>query len=145
MLEMLVALAILGMAGALATQLLRPQSPRLRLESAARALCATLRAARSRAIAANAPMAVTFDLASKTYSSPVGGVGVLPAETALRLNVAHDEARGETAAISFFPDGGATGGEIALDLSGRHAEISVNWLTGGTVCALDARGAAASR
>lgn len=145
MLEMLVALAIIGMAGALAAQLLRPQSSRLRLEAATRALCATLRAARSRAIAINAPAAVTFDLANKTYASPVGGLAVLPKEIALRLEVASREARGEAASIRFFPDGGATGGDIALDLGGRRAEISVNWLTGGTSCALDARDDAASR
>jgi general secretion pathway protein H len=145
MFEMLVALAILGMAGALAAQLLQPKSPRLRLESTVRALCATLRAARSRAIAANAPAAVTFDLANRTYASPVGGMAVLPRDVALRVVVASREASGEAAAIRFFPDGGATGGDITLDLGGRRAEISVNWLTGGTSCALDPRDAAASR
>lgn len=136
MLEMLVALAVLGMAGALASQLLRPQSPRLRLESTTRAICATLRAARSRAIASDAPAVVAFDLADKTYASPVGGVALLPKDIALRLDVARDEAGGKRAAIRFFPDGGASGGDIALELGGRRAEISVNWLTGGTSCAL---------
>lgn len=145
MLEMLVVVAILGLAGALASQLLRPQSSRLRLESATRAVCGTLRATRSRAIAAATPMAVVFDLANRSYASPVGGVGVLPTETVMRLNVARGEARDETAAIRFFPEGGATGGDITLDLGGSRAEISVNWLTGGTSCALVARGAAASR
>jgi general secretion pathway protein H len=145
MLEMLVALAILGMAGALAASLLRPQSPRLRLESTTRALCATLRATRSRAVAVNAPMAVAFDLADKTYLSPVGGLAILPKDIALRLNVARDEARGDAAAIRFFPDGGASGGDISLELGGRRAAISVNWLTGGATCALDPRAAEASR
>ena len=73
MLEMLVALAVMAMAGGLAAQLLRPPSPRLRLDSSTRAICATLRAARSRAIAADAPALVRFDLAGKTYVSSVGG------------------------------------------------------------------------
>jgi general secretion pathway protein H len=136
MLEMLVALAVLGMAGALASQLLRPQSPRLRLESSTRAICGTLRAARSRAIASSAPAVVAFDLANKTYASPVGGLALLPKDISLRLNVARDEARGETAAIRFFPDGGASGGDIDLELNGRRAAISVNWLTGGASCAM---------
>ncbi|HUO54366.1 MAG TPA: GspH/FimT family pseudopilin [Rhodoblastus sp.] len=144
LLEMLIALAILGLAGAMAAQLLRPPSPRLQLESATRALCATLRAARARAIAENVPARVAFNLADKTYRSPVGGTGRLPKETALRLTVAHDEAQGEVAAIRFFPDGGATGGDIALDLAGQRATISVNWLTGGTTCGLVSRAAAAS-
>ena len=144
MLEMLVALAIFAMAAALAAQLLRPRSPRLRLESAARALCGVLRAARSRSIATNAAAVVTFDLDAKTYSSPVGGLGRLPRETALRLSVAHDEARGDAGAIRFFPDGGSTGGDVVMDLGGSRAEISVNWLTGGTTCALVSHGVAAS-
>lgn len=143
-LEMLVALAIVAMAGALAVQLLRPRSPRLRLESSARALCGALRAARSRAIAISAEAVVTFDLDAKTYSSPVGGLGRLPREIALRLNVAHDEAREDAGAIRFFPDGGATGGDVIMDLGGSRAEISVNWLTGGTTCGLVSRGVAAS-
>nr|WP_272884923.1 GspH/FimT family pseudopilin [Candidatus Rhodoblastus alkanivorans] len=144
MLEMLVALAVLAMAGALASQLLRPRSPRLRLEAATRALCATLRAARSRAIAADAPAIVAIDLVAKTYSSPVAGLGRLPKEVAIKVNVAHDEARGGAGAIRFFPDGGATGGDILLALGGSQAKISVNWLTGGTTCALVSGGVAAS-
>jgi general secretion pathway protein H len=136
MLEMLVALAIIGMAGAFAAQLLRPQSPRLRLEAATRAVCATLRAARSRAIAANAPAVVAFDLTNNSYSSSVGGPGLLPKGMSLRLKVAHDEALGEKAEIRFFPDGGASGGDIDLEIGGRRAGISVNWLTGGATCAL---------
>jgi general secretion pathway protein H len=144
MLEMLVALAIIGMAGALAATLLRPPSPRLRLETAVRAICATLRAAHSRAIATSAPTEVVFNLADKTYVSSASGVTALPKDMALRLDVAHDEARGASAAIRFFPDGGATGGDISLDIGGRRAKISVNWLTGGASCALDQRAAAAS-
>ena len=136
MLEMLVALAVMAMAGGLAAQLLRPPSPRLRLDSSTRAICATLRAARSRAIAADAPALVRFDLAGKTYVSSVGGVGSLPKEMNIRLTVAHDESGGDKAQIRFFPDGGASGGDISLELGGRRAEISVNWLTGGTSCAL---------
>jgi general secretion pathway protein H len=144
MLEMLVVLAILGLAGALAAGLLRPPSPRLRLEGAARALCGALRAAHSRAIATSAPTEIVFNMGDKSYLSPSNGRTALPGEMALRLSVAHDETRGELAAIRFFPDGGATGGDIALELGGRRAEISVNWLTGGASCATDQRGVAAS-
>lgn len=144
MLEMLVALAIVGLAGALAASLLRPPSPRLTLEASARALCGALRAARSRAIATSAPTELVFNLADKTYVSPSNGRTALPREMSLRLDVAHDETRRELAAIRFFPDGGATGGDIAMELGGRRADISVNWLTGGASCALDRRVAAAS-
>ncbi len=145
MLEMLAALAILAMAAALAGGLLRRPSPRLRLEAATRAVCATLRAARSRAIASNRPAAVVFDLDARSYVSPVAGLTLLPRDMNLRLNVAQDEAAGGKAAIRFFPDGGASGGDVFLELGGRRAAISVNWMTGGAACALDPLGAEASR
>lgn len=145
MLEMLAALAILAMAGALAGGLLRRPSPRLRLEAATRAICATMRAARSRAIASNLPAAVVFDLDARSYVSPVAGLTLLPRDMNLRLDVAHDEASRGTAAIRFFPDGGASGGAVILELGGGRAAISVNWMTGGAECALDPRGAEASR
>jgi hypothetical protein len=79
-----------------------------------------------------------------TYVSSSSGVAALPKDMSLRLDVAHSEVRGASAAIRFFPDGGATGGDIVIDLGGSRAKISVNWLTGGALCALDQRAAAAS-
>lgn len=137
LLEMLVVLAMLGLAGALAAQLLRPQSPRLRLETSVRAICGTLRATQARAAAAQGPAAVVIDLDAKTWSSPVGGLGRLPPETAITLTLARDQAGARSGAIIFYPEGGSSGGDIALTLNGRRAKISVNWLTGSATCALD--------
>jgi general secretion pathway protein H len=135
--EMLAVLAIIGLAGAFAAQLLRPQSPRLRLESAARALCGTLRAAQARAAATQTPASVALDIDAKSYTSSVGGLGRLPADAEIRLTLARDEAGARRGAITFYPEGGASGGDIALALHGRRAKISVNWLTGSATCAWD--------
>jgi general secretion pathway protein H len=51
LIEMLAVLAIVALIAGLSTQLARPPVPRLRVEAAARALCATARATRMRAIA----------------------------------------------------------------------------------------------
>jgi len=136
MLESLVVLALVALLAGMSSQLLRPPSARLRLESAARAFCATLRATRARAIAANGEAAVVVDLFSKTYASPVGGVGQLPADASLTLDVASTQRLSERAgAITFFPDGASTGGDVTLQLPEARATIAVNWLTGEASCA----------
>lgn len=134
---MLTVLAILGLAGASAAQLLRPPSPKLLLATAVQALCGTLRAAQARAAATRSPASVVIDVEDKTYMSSVGGLGRLPAQTAIKLTLARDQADARRGAIAFYPEGGSSGGDIALSLNGRQATISVNWLTGSATCALD--------
>jgi general secretion pathway protein H len=137
LLEMLAALAIIALAGSFAAQLLRPKSPRLRLEAAARSLCGTVRAAQARALATQTPTLVSIDVTSRSYTSSVGGRGQLPADASVTLTLARDEAGSSQGAIKFYPGGGASGGDIALTLEGRAAKISVNWLTGGATCDYD--------
>jgi general secretion pathway protein H len=136
MLESLVVLAILALVAGIATQLLRPPSAKLRVEAGARALCATLRATRSRAIATNSEAAVVIDLDRKTYSSPIAGEGALPGDSAITLNFANSQRLGASrGAIAFFPDGSSTGGDVTLEGAGARATVAVNWLTGEASCA----------
>lgn len=135
MLESLVVLALVAMMAGMASQLLRPPSGRLKLETAARTLCATLRATRSRAIASNSEAAVVFDLYTKTYTSPVGKPGALPADAVVQLDVAStQQVSARAGAITFFPDGASTGADITVQLLDARAAIGVNWLTGETKC-----------
>ncbi len=137
MLESLVVLALVALLAGMSSQLLRPPSARLRRESATRSFCATLRATRARAIATNSEAAVVVDLFSKTYASPVGGVGRFPAEAVLTLDVANTQHLSEReGAIAFFPDGASTGGDMTLQLPEARATVAVNWLTGEASCAL---------
>lgn len=137
MLETIVVLAIVSLAVGMGTQLLRPPSGKLKLESATRTLCATLRATRSRAIATNAETSVVIDLFEKSYASPVGAVGRLPAEAEITLDIANTQRLSERrGAISFFPDGTSTGGDVTVLTSAARATIGVNWLTGEARCAV---------
>lgn len=136
MLEMLVALAILSLVMGASTQLLRPPSPKLRVESAARALCSALRVTHSRAVAMNKEAQVIVDLARKVYSTPIAAETSLPFDTAIHMDVAQGQQANQTAAILFFPDGTSTGGDISIDIAGNRASINVNWLTGETSCAV---------
>jgi general secretion pathway protein H len=135
--EMLAALAILGLVAGLATQLVRRPSPRLGVESAARSLCAALRLTRMRAISANEEMSLTIDLRRKAFVSPVVASTPLPPEAKIDLSVSAVERRNrDSADITFFPTGGSSGGEMSIAIGAARAEIAVNWLTGATRCVL---------
>jgi len=137
MLESLVVLALVSLLVGMSSQLMRPPSGRLRLESATRAFCATLRATRSRAIATNAETSVVIDLDRKSYVSPVGAEGRLPAEAQISLDIANTQRVSDRrGAIAFFPDGTSTGGDVTLLTPEARAAINVNWLTGEAKCAL---------
>ncbi|ATQ66520.1 MULTISPECIES: prepilin-type N-terminal cleavage/methylation domain-containing protein [Methylosinus] len=137
LIEMLAALAILALVAGLATQLGRRPSPRLRVESAARSLCAALRQTRMRAIAANEEMALTVDLRRKTFFSPTVGEKPLPNDAQINLTVSAIERRSrDKADFAFYPSGGSSGGEMSIALPGVRAQIAVNWLTGATRCAV---------
>lgn len=135
LLESLVVLALLALIASMASQLLRPPSLRLRLETATRNFCATLRASRARAIATNSDATVVVDLYNKTYTSPVGAPGRFPTEALIALDVANTQQLSvQSGAITFFPDGGSTGADMTLRTPDAQANIGVNWLTGSAKC-----------
>lgn len=136
--EMLAVLAILALVAGVATQLTRRPSPRLRVESAARALCAALRTTRMRAIASNEELALTIDLRRKAFFSPVVAETALPRDATIDLAVSSRERQGQASAgVSFHPSGGSSGGAVSIVIEGARADIEVNWLTGVTRCATD--------
>lgn len=135
LLETIAVLAILALVASASTGLLSPPSPRLRVEAAARGLCAAMRATRTRAIAANEPLTLTIDLARKVYFSPAVAETALPRDAAIDLSVAAAQrSNRDSAGIVFFPSGRASGADIAIAVAGQRATIEVNWLTGDTRC-----------
>jgi general secretion pathway protein H len=134
-LEMLVAMAILTLVMGTATVLLRPPSSNLQIEASARSLCAALRLTRSRAIATNAELAVTIDLARKIFVSPVISETAFPREAIVEFTVADGQRTGRsTGGFLFFPSGSSTGGDVSIRGPSRRALISINWLTGEARC-----------
>ena len=135
LLEMLAVLAIIALLAGLSTQLVHPAAPHLRLEGAARGLCAALRATRARAISSNEEATLVVDLARKSYFSPSVHETLLPAEMRVQVSAAKGQRDfGENAGLKFFPSGASSGGDIILEIGGNRATIQVNWLTGGTRC-----------
>lgn len=136
LLEMLVVLAIIGLVAGTATALLRPPSAHLRVETAARGLCAAMRATRMRAIASNEEQALTIDVARRVYFSSAVRESRLPDDASIRVSSAQQRRSGSDAKITFFPSGRSSGADIDLDVGGQRATIETNWLTGETRCVL---------
>jgi len=137
MIETLAALAILALVIGSSSLLLAPPSPRLRVEAAARGLCAAMRATRARAIASDAELTLAIDLQRKSYASPAVVETAFPNDATIELSVAASPRadRGQ-AEVLFYPSGRATGADIAIIVAGKRARVEVNWLTGETRCSL---------
>jgi general secretion pathway protein H len=129
LIELAVALAILGMVLAMTVPFLTTRTPGGALPAAAQEIRAALRAARSAAIAEARPVAFRAD--------PAGGywldrqhyplVATAGPNAKLRLAVA------DGAPIAFFPSGGSSGGRIRVEAAGGWRHIDVDAVTGRVV------------
>jgi general secretion pathway protein H len=118
LIEMIVVLVVLGLVLGLVITHGPVRSQRLELDSAARQVAGALRVARSRAIADDRVVTVTF--ASGAYRLDGDTPTALPGGIAL----AGDRV------IRFTPDGESSGARVVLRDGERRMAIGVDWLTG---------------
>jgi general secretion pathway protein H len=124
-LESLVTLLLISLFVGLSVQLVRPISPRLRMEAMVRSLCGALKATRSRAIAFNREIVLTADLENKVFSSPGDEPLALPGEARVELIAARLGRTGDLkGAIVFFPDGASSGADLTIRLADVRVLIS---------------------
>lgn len=109
LLELLVVLAVIGIAGAVAFPSVAGRSAAGQARVAARDLVTALRATRAEAVAASRPVAF--------QNSPRVPTGVQVARV-----------DGDRRPVTFFPDGGSTGGRFVVQPGGIAVEI--DWLSG---------------
>jgi general secretion pathway protein H len=152
--ELLVVILIVGLISALAMPRLSASLPGVKLKSAARAVAASLRYARSRAVHESMPYIAVFDLnrnflAVEPVETPPDAADtdgirkilnlselqrVYEFPEGIELEVLSDHAAGadpDVFAVFFFPRGDSTGAEIALrNLRRRQFKITVDTLTG---------------
>lgn len=130
LIEMLVVLVILGMAGALLLARGPARSAGLEARAAASEILETLQLGRSRAIATNRPVMVTLGL--HTHRLVLDGVPrpVLPNSITLAAVMADGRVPAGDAIFMFAPDGSASGGHVAVASGGRRIGMTVHWLTG---------------
>lgn len=127
LIEMLVALAILGLATAVVAGFLPRNHATLDLTAAADGLADTLRGASARAMARQVPVMFTASADGHGYALD-GATAQLPPDVTILL----------PAPIRFAPDGSASGGEARLAAGSRMRVLRVDWLTG-QVSVADAR------
>lgn len=141
LIEVLVALAIVGAAVLLAAPATRTSMGPQLLRSTASDMAALARATRAAAIRTGGERVLSVDLTQRTFSAD--GVAVprtIPATLGVDVAVAVDEAAGGAVRrIRFLPTGGSSGGRIVLSHGTSSAEITVDWLTGGARVATAAR------
>ncbi|NOG73828.1 GspH/FimT family pseudopilin [Roseicella sp. DB1501] len=131
LLEILVVLAVLGLAlGILA---LRGPSrvAALELRSAAGELAQGLRLARARAIASNRPVALALDVGRRRWWIEGRPERPLPANLVVSLRLAGPgAAAGRGGVIRFAPDGSSTGGWLELSDGRRRMQLGVDGWSG---------------
>jgi general secretion pathway protein H len=141
--EMLVVLALVALITAISLPYSVKSGAARQLDAAAEIVAAQLRTARSAAIAANDQRDLAFDLKARTISGPAGlRATTLPAEITLSVTTADNLVQDITAAITFFADGGSTGGTVTLGAQGEQRLVKINWLTGSIVIEAGKRDAA---
>jgi general secretion pathway protein H len=131
LIELVVVIAILGLALALIAEHGPMRSAALTGKGAAADLAQGLRETRARAIAENRPVGLTVDIANHRWNIAGRPAQPLPPDFAVSVLTAEGEARDENVAeIAFEPDGSSTGGRIALTGGERKYDVDVDWLTG---------------
>jgi len=121
MIEMIVVLAILGLALTITTGFVARRNPTMDLSVASSRLAGAMRLARSRAITEGHPV---------VFATTPDGRGYRVDNIATILPPSVTVAMEGPAAIMFAPDGSATGGALRVASGGRSRVVTVNWLTG---------------
>ena len=135
--ELLVVIALLGLALALAVPNLSRALPGLELRSDARIVAGALQEARAAAIGQNRQTTLVLDVGQRTLRLGDRALVRLSPRLGISIRSASSEASAAgTGGISFFPDGTSTGGRITLVLGERQRHVVVDWLTG-TISIID--------
>ena len=131
LIEVLVVLVVIGLATALLAMRGPQRSPALDLRTASEEVAGSLRLARTRAIAGNRVVGVTFDAATRSVRLDGTAARTLPPGIGINVtSTLREKADERLAAIRFAPDGSSTGGQVELQGRGRRVEVAANWLTG---------------
>jgi len=132
LIEIIVALVILGMILAIIPLLLPNVIASTETKAAVRELAAGLRYARSQSITKQKETMLILNVEKKFYQIDKQQKKLkLPDDTQLTLITARSEQHSQDqASIRFFPDGSSTGGRIKLGNDNKMYTIDINWLTG---------------
>lgn len=130
--ELLVVLGIAGLLIALAPVAFDRMREGAQYRDVLRRITADLRQARQQAVATGREARFVVDFKARAFGLAGRTPFVLPESIEMDATVAGIEMSGEqSAAIRFLPEGGATGGTVAVTRkSGGGTRITVDWLSG---------------
>jgi general secretion pathway protein H len=131
LLEIIVALAIIGLTLALAFPNVSRGPSRAELSATTRDVASLLRTTRMRAIDGNRSTDFVADAEHSVFGLKGAEPHRLPRGIRMTITTSTDRKRGETGIIRFYPDGSASGGSVFLSAGGLQYEVHVNWLSGG--------------
>lgn len=133
LLELLIVITLIGLLMSVVLPSIGRVLPGVQLHRSATELAAVLRSARSKAVRSARIVTVEFDPELGEYG--IGGgkqryeyggeLRWLDADFAELQRNADEQPR-----VQFFPHGGSSGAQMALENNGREYQINVNWLTG---------------
>ena len=131
LLEMLLVVALIAIAGMLAAMVLTGGLDGMRLRSSSKEIAAQLRYARAQAIATGQPQRFVIDPARHHWQGSNQRQGNIPPSLGVEFTGAREaQARAGEGGILFFPDGASTGGRVQLSAKKAAWRIDVAWLTG---------------
>lgn len=131
LIELVIVLAVLGLAAALVVGRGNPVSPATQARAAARELAGALRVARADALTTNRSESLTLDLANHFYQVGRQAPQPLPGDLGLGLLTSRGEVVADTVGqLRFDPDGGASGGRVTIAGGDRIWWVGVDWLSG---------------
>ena len=131
LLEMLLVVALIAIAGMLAAMVLTGGLDGMRLRSSSKEIAAQLRYARAQAIATGQSQRFVIDPVRHQWQGPNQRQGNIPPSLGVEFTGAREaQARAGEGGILFFPDGASTGGRVQLSAKKATWRIDVAWLTG---------------
>jgi general secretion pathway protein H len=129
--EIVVVLAIVTLLISVAAPLLRRSAPGHELRLKAQEIAALMRHGRTLAIRDNREVGITIDLEKRHVElEGVTRPVILPETAGLTILTARGQVVADNASIVFTPQGGSSGGSIALSDGKTAITIAISWLTG---------------
>ncbi len=132
LIELLAVLALIGVLIGVSTAFIARPAGFLGGDRAAiRAFTQTLKDARQQAMLTQTPRALIMDLEARTWRLRDTSPTSFPGSWNVAVTTASREVTsGKEVLLRFFPDGSATGADIAIESRGVVWRVEVDWLTG---------------
>ena len=125
---MIVIVIMTGLAVMLAVQIVG-RLDNVKIATAGKDLMAALRYTRGQAMISGEEQALVVDVQKKSYRAADKAEVLLPETMEMEIYTGEVLSQ-DTGLIRFFPDGGSTGGKVAVGANGRKWTVRVGWLTG---------------